>query len=249
MQNTIIVVPCYNEELRLPADRFIDAARSDPTLSFLLVDDGSRDGTRALLERLASESPQIELLALQPNGGKAEAVRRGMLRAFERAPALVGYLDADLATPLSELAPMRRLIESHSHLNIVLGSRVGLLGRDVQRSPQRHYLGRVFATLASAMLDAGIYDTQCGAKLFRNIEPVRRAFEEPFQTRWTFDVELIARLQALGHEGAMPPLDQSGAEYPVSEWRDVAGSKLGARAIAGAGVDLIKLWIRYKRPG
>jgi dolichyl-phosphate beta-glucosyltransferase len=249
MQSTIIVVPCYNEELRLPAERFVAAARSDPSLSFVLVDDGSRDGTRALLESLSKQSPQLELLALQPNGGKAEAVRRGMLRAFERAPAFAGYLDADLATPFSELEPMRRLLESRSQLNVVLGSRVGLLGRDVQRSLHRHYLGRVFATIASAMLGVGVYDTQCGAKLFRNIEPIRQAFVEPFQTRWTFDVELIARLQALAHQGAMPPLQQSGAEYPVTEWRDVAGSKLGARAIAGAGVDLMKLWLRYKRPG
>jgi len=248
MQNTIIVVPCYNEERRLATERFLEAARSDPSLSFVLVDDGSRDGTRALLESLAKQSPQLELLALQPNGGKAEAVRRGMLRAFEKAPAFVGYLDADLATPLSELAPMRGLLESQPRLNIVLGSRVGLLGRDVQRSSHRHYLGRVFATIASAMLDAGVYDTQCGAKLFRNVEPVRQAFAEPFQTRWTFDVELIARLQELAHRGAMPPLSQSGAEYPVAAWRDVAGSKLGARAILGAGVDLMRLWRRYKLP-
>jgi dolichyl-phosphate beta-glucosyltransferase len=169
-----------------------------------------------------------------------------MQRAFELSPALVGYLDADLATPLSELAGLRGCFDDSAEVLAVLGSRVGLLGRNVVRSHQRHYLGRVFASVASLALGITIYDTQCGAKLFRNTSAIRQAFAAPFETRWTFDVELIARLGALADAGVIPALPRSAAEYPLHSWQDVSGSKLGLKAAVGAGFDLAKLWVRYR---
>ena len=150
VQDTIVVVPCYNEARRFDAPSFEAAAAADPSLAFLFVDDGSRDDTRALLSQLRDRRPeQLSLLGLDRNVGKAEAVRLGMQSVFDRAPRLVGYLDADLATPLGELAPMRALFAERGELQVVLGSRVGLLGRDVVRTHRRHYLGRIFASLGA----------------------------------------------------------------------------------------------------
>src|ERR1043165_9106871 len=89
------VVPCYNEEKRLDLDAF--RAFSD-RVGFLFVDDGSRDGTRRLLQ-----SNGFDVLGFDKNGGKAEAVRRGIVEAMSRGAEVVGFWDADLATPLSEL--------------------------------------------------------------------------------------------------------------------------------------------------
>jgi dolichyl-phosphate beta-glucosyltransferase len=246
VQDTIVVVPCYNEAGRFEAPSFAAAAREEPSLSFLLVDDGSRDATRSVLEQLHDQRPeQFTVLGLHRNVGKAEAVRLGMNSAFDRSPRLVGYFDADLATPLAELAPMRALFAERPELQAVLGSRVGLLGRDVVRTPRRHYLGRVFASLASVLLDLTVYDTQCGAKVFRNTAAVRSVFSEPFRVSWTFDVEILARLAQLARDGTIPPMARSAVEYPLRRWRDVSGSKLGPAAALKAGTELATLWRHY----
>jgi dolichyl-phosphate beta-glucosyltransferase len=245
---TLVVVPCYNEAERFEGQSFVAAALADPSLAFLLVDDGSRDRTLAVLQELAERYPaQFHVLGLENNVGKAEAVRRGMQLAFERSPELVGYLDADLATPLAELGPMRALFAEQPQLEIALGSRVGLLGRDVVRTHRRHYLGRVFASLASVLLELTVYDTQCGAKLFRNTAAVRSVFAEPFSVSWTFDVEILARLAQLARDGAIAPMSHAAIEIPLRRWRDVAGSKVGPAAFLKAGRELGTLWNKYGR--
>jgi len=248
VQDTIVVVPCYNEAQRFDAQRFGAAARADQSLSFLLVDDGSKDATRSVLEGLRRELPdQVVVLGLDANVGKAEAVRQGMLCAFERQPRLVAYFDADLATPLAELDGMRAWFAQRPELELVLGSRVGLLGRHVVRTHRRHYLGRLFASMASLLLGFSVYDTQCGAKVFRNTEAMRGVFAEPFSVRWTFDVEILARLTLLALEGTIAPLDRSALEHPLTQWQDVSGSKLGPGAALRAGGELASLWARYHR--
>ena len=82
-------------------------------------------------------------------------------------PTIVGYFDADLATPVAELERLLAVIGKDPQLEAVLASRVALLGHSIQRKPTRHYLGRLYATAASLALGVAVYDTQCGAKLFR----------------------------------------------------------------------------------
>jgi dolichyl-phosphate beta-glucosyltransferase len=246
MQKTIVVVPCYNEARRLHADVFVEAVENDPHLAFLFVDDGSKDDTSGVLRAMESKRrEQLSVLVLERNSGKAEAVRRGLLSAFARSPDFVGYFDADLATPLTEIASMRALFQDRD-IHIVMGSRVALLGRDVRRSHQRHFLGRAFATAASIALQLTVYDTQCGAKLLRNTEAVREVFGEPFSATWTFDVEILERLLAKAAQGRLPPLPRSAAEYPVRQWHDIAGSKLRLRDFLRVGGELIELGIRRR---
>lgn len=245
MQRSVVVIPCYNEADRLQSEALLQATQTWPMLSFVLVDDGSTDATGEHLASLRKQNPRaFDVVSLPKNQGKAEAVRQGMLRAFEHSPVLVGYFDADLATPLSEIAPMAEFFEAPK-VQLVMGSRVKLLGRNVSRSPMRHYMGRVFASSASLILGLDVYDTQCGAKLLRNTPPMRTLFARPFSVTWTFDVELLARLSALARLGEIPAAEQSVVEHPLSEWRDVSGSKLRPHAAARAVAELVRLRRMY----
>jgi glycosyltransferase involved in cell wall biosynthesis len=241
-----VVIPCYDEASRLPAARYKDFLREHPEIAFVFVDDGSRDDTLALLRSLESVDPdRVCVLALPENAGKAEAVRRGMLRALQDDVDAVGYWDADLATPLSAILEFRRLLDERPALELVMGARVVLLGRHIERRALRHYLGRAAATAIALALGLRVYDTQCGAKLFRVGPAARELFAEPFVARWAFDVEILARLIRWRRARALGPADRVICEVPLSEWIDVAGSKLRARDYLRAGVDLIRIWLRY----
>lgn len=200
----------------------------------MFVNDGSTDATAQILEELVDAAPdKISAIRLGVQSGKGEAVRAGLRAAIARHAQVVAFLDADLSTPLGEL---KRLLDVRNDANVdgVLGSRVGLLGHDVYRSPARHYLGRIFATAASFVLDLQIYDTQCGAKVFLVSPALEQALAFPFRTRWVFDVELIARLQNAGSGVRL-------LEVPLQEWRDIGGSKLTVRDMVLAARDLFLL--------
>jgi dolichyl-phosphate beta-glucosyltransferase len=218
--------------------------------SLLFVDDGSTDATAERLAAIAARRPdRVAVLSLRPNGGKAEAVRRGMRDALGRGARLVGYLDADLSTPPRELIRMHQTL-ARAGVAVVLGARVALLGTDIERSVVRHYLGRVFASAASMILKVRVYDTQCGAKLFRASPALEAALATPFMSRWAFDVELLGRLLTGGPD--VPPLPLSAIlEMPLETWHDVKGSKLGpaamARTLAELGRIGIDLAVRRRR--
>ena len=238
---SLIVVPCYNEERRLPVQAFRDFTAAD----FLFVNDGSSDDTLETLKQLCCASPDtIRIRDQQPNQGKAEAVRVGMVEALETGADFVGYWDADLATPLAALPQFLSVLEDRPTVNAVLGSRVKLLGRTIERHPWRHYLGRVFATLVSEMLRLAVYDTQCGAKLFRSTPELRSVLAKPFTTSWLFDVEILARL--IGESvGGTAAVARSLYELPLDEWRDVPGSKLTGAAYARAATSIVNLYREY----
>ncbi len=236
-----IVVPCYNEANRLDVSAFSKfMSRSDsPVLVF--VDDGSTDGTLRLLNALRQEAgDRCHVLTLPSNRGKAEAVRHGMKAALAAGAARVGYWDADLATPLCTIRELDAELDNRIGAEVIMGSRIRMLGRTIERSALRHYIGRVYATLASLTLRLGVYDTQCGAKLFRGTPALTRALGAPFRSRWAFDVELLRRLQVeWGGIGA-----ERIVEIPLREWRDVGRSKVSLVAGAAAFLFLVRLLLR-----
>ncbi len=248
MKTRAIVVPCYNEAERFDPEAFLENARARPDRRFVLVDDGSTDDTwRVLTDTAAALPEQIDAVQQMPNGGKAEAVRAGVLHAMEREDTeIVGYFDADLATPLEALDRMLALFDERRDLEIVLAARVQLLGRHIDRNPGRHYAGRVFATAASSLLAMPIYDTQCGAKLFRVTRLVRDAFRDPFVTSWTFDVELLSRLAYMRRDAGLPELEAVTHEVPLTRWTDVAGSKVRPKDFPLALRDLGRIWWAHR---
>ena len=161
-------------------------------------------------------------------------------------PAFIGYWDADLATPLEAIEEFRDVLRLRPEIELMMGARVQLAGRSIQRRGLRHYLGRCFATAASWTLGMNVYDTQCGAKLFRVSETTASLFATPFLSRWIFDVEILARMLA-----GKKKTDETGRasflyEYPLRQWRDIAGSKIRPRDFVRAFGELLRVAWRYR---
>ncbi|MBC8164568.1 MAG: glycosyltransferase [Bryobacteraceae bacterium] len=242
-----VVVPCFNEAQRLQVQTFVDFLKETPSgFHLIFVDDGSRDNTLESLGQIkvgAGESAFV--LARSPNGGKAEAVRFGMNYALDNLdPDVVGFWDADLATPLEAIGDLLSEMEESEAIQMVFGARIKLLGRHVERKLERHYLGRVFATVVSNVLDLAVYDTQCGAKLFRATPDLREVLREPFISRWIFDVEIIARFIRLR---GVAWVHEAIYEYPLKRWEDVAGSKVKAGDFVKAAGEIVAIYQRYLR--
>ncbi len=245
-----LVVPCFNEVKRLDFKAFTDfqsASLFTRPVQIVFVDDGSVDGThdwiQKKMDQLKSETEsltqeQIFNFKLERNSGKAEAVRQGMLYVQNRfkvgSTDWVGFWDADLATPLLELNKMVQMAAEEPGTESVWGSRVYRLGSEIKRSPLRHYLGRAFATVISILLKVESYDTQCGAKIFRG-DKVGEAFNEPFISRWIFDVEILLRLR-----------QKNIIEYPLRKWVDQPGSKVKViREIGRVWGDILAIRKKY----
>lgn len=241
-----LIVPCHNEARRLDAISFREFFANHADARTLFVDDGSEDDTPRVLEQLCNGyESRASVLRLEENRGKAEAVRRGVNYALQTwSTPIIGYWDADLATPLDTVSRFQRLLEERNELEMVFGSRVKLLGRHVERRAIRHYLGRVFATAVSIMLKMPIYDTQCGAKLFRVSPELCRVFAEPFLSKWVFDVEILARYIEL-YGGDVKRLEKRIYEYPLEAWIDVAGSKVRAADFIVAFADIARIRLKY----
>jgi len=238
----MLVIPAYNEAERLSPQAFLDHADSRPT-RVLFVNDGSTDATGGILGQIVEADPtRFGLLNLENNAGKAEAVRIGLLQTLGSGPDYVGYWDADLATPLSAVSPMCAVLDERPEVQMVLGSRVKLMGRTIERRASRHYLGRIFATFASLILKLPIYDTQCGAKVFRASPRLESLLAEPFRVGWPFDVELLARYLTMSDPADGPDAARAIYEWPLTEWRDAPGSKVRARDGVRA---LAELWTLY----
>jgi glycosyltransferase involved in cell wall biosynthesis len=240
---TLVVVPCYNEAARLDVTAFGAFLAKTKDIGFVFVNDGSDDGTLAVLRDIAARWPQrVDVIDRRPNAGKGEAIRIGMLAAFASGARYAGYLDADLATPLDAIEQFVDKLDRSPDIDVVVGSRVLLLGRVIARKATRHYFGRIFATTASLVLDLPVYDTQCGAKLFRANEATRAVFATPFGSRWIFDVEIFARyLSGLGKRDAL-------YEMPLDRWSDVGESKVKTTDFLRAIVEMASIYRVYRRP-
>lgn len=217
-----IVVPCFNEAERWNSD-YWRVMVEQVSATFLFVDDGSQDATPVLLEQLGEHS-KAQILSLPRNSGKAEAVRQGMNRLLEETSLSgVGYLDADGAFAQEDISAIATIFTekvAEQDFDAVWSSRVALAGRDIARSPARHYVGRIIATYLSVAEHSFPYDTQSGYKLFVDSQTLRRCLASPFATRWLFEIELLARWR----NAAGSPMRIW--EEPVNYWHDVPGSKI-----------------------
>jgi len=245
-----LVVPLFNEAARWDG-HYWEALTDLRDISWLFVDDGSTDSTVDLIEPLRA-LPNVSLYKLRRNRGKANAVRTGLREAIGSGCQGVGSLDGDGAFHRSDVAALTETFKascaftpnksSESHTwESIWASRVALAGRDIRRRASRHYIGRVIATVISTGLPGVPYDTQCGFKLFRSSRQFSACLEEPFTTRWFFDVELLQRwLIATGEPMKV-------WEVPLSHWRDVPGSKISTRSAGQIARELVFIGKQNRR--
>lgn len=245
MQKTAIVVPCFNEAKRLRVKEFQSYAETFPDVSFIFVNDCSTDETNLVIDEICQfNNNQMFSMTLESNVGKAEAIRQGFLTAINMSSMNfknIGFWDADLSTPLEAITKLTHLLESPETL-MAFGSRVRLLSHNVNRTAMRHYLGRIFATLASMVLNLNIYDTQCGAKIFKNIPELKTIFDQPFTVNWIFDVEILARFILNCKSSGKWTVEDSAVEYPLENWHDVDGSKLKIKDFLIAPFELFRIF-------
>lgn len=210
-----VVIPAYNEALRLPAylkDVVAYFEGRDQPYEILVVDDGSTDATAERVSEIAAGRPFIGVHALPANRGKGAAVREGMRRT---RGALKLMADADGATPIGEVERLEAAIRRGA--DIVVGSRV-LRDPAVVRQTRLHrkLSGHVFNFIVRRLGVSGVVDTQCGFKLFRG--PVADGLFGALATDgFGFDVELLLLAQRRGYRVA---------EVPIN-WADQPGSKVG----------------------
>lgn len=239
-----IVIPCYNEASRLPFNDFLSFAQTHPETILCFVNDGSSDQTAAILSGLQSQSPEnICVYSLVKNGGKAEAVRKGMLYVCNHFNIpLVGYLDADMATLPEEWLEMARYRDAHPQFGAVIGSRINRLGADIKRNDDRSLFSFIIKKIVGIILHTSFQDTQCGAKIFhRNMVPF--IFHKPFMTPWLFDVEIFLRLQK---KFGKRSLYKGVLEFPLMHWEEVGESKLKFKHAVKIPWQLVQLYYRYR---
>jgi dolichyl-phosphate beta-glucosyltransferase len=221
-----IVVPSFNEQQRLRTTlrllhAYLEEARIDHEL--ILVDDGSTDGTLALMRQEATQRPRVRVVAILPNRGKGRAVKEGVRVAIG---SMVLVTDADLSTPVEQLERLRAALDGGADIGI--GSRAAPGAREVDQPIHRRLMGKTFNRLVRALILPGYRDTQCGFKLFRG-DIARTLFRSLVIEGFAFDVEILWRAEQAGLRIQ---------EVPVG-WHPIAGSPAGAVQHAGqdAGQD------------
>jgi dolichyl-phosphate beta-glucosyltransferase len=227
-----VVIPAYNEALRLPATLARVTGhleRAKRAFEVVVVDDGSSDGT-AEVARAAGAA--VRVLRHEPNRGKGYAVRRGMLAATGERRLMT---DADLSTPIEELARLEAEVDRG--VDVAIGSRAVAGARiEVHQPAYREAMGRLFNVLVQALLLPGLADTQCGFKLF-TAAAAAAAFGASRLDGFSFDVEAlyVARRRGLRI-----------AEVPVV-WRNDAATRVGLGGGGAAFADLLRIrWLALR---
>jgi len=209
-----VIIPAYNEEYRLPPTlESVYQYLSDRgyTFEIIVVDDGSVDHTIEAVESFAKHHEGIRLLSYNPNQGKGHAVRVGMLAANGD---LVLFDDADGSSPIAEMERLVHAIEQGA--DVAIGSRNKPSDeRTVEARAYRKHIGNTFNMIVQSLLLPGLYDTQCGFKMFKR-EAARDIFSVACLNGYAFDVELLFIAKIRGYKIAEQAID----------WHHVRGSKV-----------------------
>ncbi|MFE9396288.1 glycosyltransferase [Streptomyces flavidovirens] len=209
-----ILIPAYNEELRLPATVRTLAAhlqRLPLRTALRVIDNGSSDSTAACVDNLAASGIPVTVTGCSQRG-KGAAVTRGVLTSRAR---WTGFCDADLPTPAGAIDDALALLRQGRH--VVIGSRRCPGACLTVRQPLHRRVGGAGFRLLTRHLSGPVKDTQCGFKFF-DTAATRPLFTDISCTGFAFDLEVIARARALG---------LSIVEFPVV-WSDRQGSSFRA---------------------
>lgn len=241
--HTGIVIPCFNEaDFFLWEDYFNFLSTEDLAL-LCFVNDGSTDTTLEVLQRLKKDFPnKVIVLDLEKNVGKAEAVRTGIKYLNTNySCTILGFIDADLAVSLEEAKEIASRVNEQTRFSFA--SRILRVGSQIERKTHRFLIGRFLATLISNVLELKVYDTQCGCKFF-DPKLTSILFNDPFSSKWLFDVELFFRLK--NHFGKSN-FASILIEVPLKKWIDRGDSKVSFLYGFKVFSDLYQIKSRYSK--
>ncbi|WP_299682882.1 response regulator [uncultured Tenacibaculum sp.] len=237
-----VVIPCYNEEDRLLSDEFTEFVYANLGYHLCFVNDGSTDKTLEVLNKLSKgREDYISVYDCEKNGGKAEAVRLGMLHLAKNVELdYIGFLDADLSTDFKDFDDLVKTIETTDY-KIVSGSRITRMGANINKQSARQLISLTINFIIQKILGMKFKDTQCGAKIIdKDVIPL--LFEKKFITRWLFDVEMFLRLKKKYGEETK----QLICEQPLKRWVHADGSKLSMRDSLKIAFQLTKIATHYR---
>jgi len=221
-----VVIPCYNEEKRLRSAEFRDFVKNNLGYHLCFVNDGSNDKTLDVLNELAKGyEDHISVYNCAQNGGKAEAVRQGILH-LTQDPQIdyFGYLDADLSTDFRDFNDLVDAI-TDSEFQIIGGSRMARMGADITKEGGRAIISKSINLVIRNILGMSFNDTQCGAKIMTR-EVAENMFNKKFNTSWLFDVEIFLRMKKF--YGA-DKVNNVICELPLKRWIHEDGSHLSMK--------------------
>ena len=221
-----IVIPCYNEEERLLGEEFKSFTRKNLGYHLCFVNDGSKDRTLEVLHELSKgREDYISVYDCEKNGGKAEAVRLGMLHLAKQSQFdYIGFLDADLSTNFDDFVDLADTI-TNSKYKLVFGSRMARMGADITKQSARAIISKTINFIIRKILGMDINDTQCGAKIMTK-DVIQKTFQEKFITQWIFDVEIFMRMKKIYGTKQTQELI---LEKPLNRWIHADGSKLSMK--------------------
>ena len=239
-----VVIPCYNEEDRLSSTIFQNFTHTNLGYHLCFVNDGSTDNTLAVLEALRKGNEDtIRIYNCEKNGGKAEAVRQGVLQMSKDTQLdYIGYLDADLSTDFRDFDELVQTLES-SDFKIVSGSRISRMGADINKESARKIISMTINFIIQRILGMPFKDTQCGAKIMDR-EIATSMFNKRFITRWLFDVEIFMRMRK---KYGKKHVQQLICEQPLKRWIHADGSKLSMKDSVKIVGQLAQIAIHYNR--
>ena len=230
-----IIIPAYNEVNRLPVT--LEALKNflsgqDYESEVLIVDDGSSDGTVALVEKAMKDFPQLRLVKNKLNKGKGAVVRQGMLMAKGEYRL---FMDADNSTPPDQIPQLLKWVPQYE---VVIGSRyLDRRSIKIKQGWKRRILSRLSNWLIQHLVLPGIVDTQCGFKLF-SAKAAEQIFPHQTMVGWSFDFELLTITSQAGYTIKEVPVD----------WFDATRSQLRAfKAYPQALRDLLIIWQRVRK--
>ena len=229
-----VVIPAYNEEQRLPrtieqVERYLHGRGS--TYEVVIVDDGSTDGTRQVMDRAEARYETVRVETMPQNRGKGRALATGV--AVARGEEIL-VTDADLSTPIEELEKLEAALQAGAGVAIasraVKGSKV-----EISQPFYRVLMGKAFNLIVQVFLLPGIWDTQCGFKLFR-ADIAHDVFAHLSTDGFGYDPEVLYRAKKKGVRIV---------EVPVI-WRNSAPTKV---APFSSSFDMFKHVLRIRFRG
>jgi CheY-like chemotaxis protein len=221
-----VVIPCYNEESRLKTAEFSNFVKNNHGYLLCFVNDGSKDNTLNVLKDFEKQNNgSVVVYDCEKNGGKAEAVRLGILHLLkDKSLDYIGFLDADLSTNFDDFEDLAKTI-SGSNYKLVAGSRISRMGANIIKQSSRGIISKTINFIIRKILGMEFQDTQCGAKIMTR-DVAENLFNQPFYTRWIFDVEIFLRMK--NHFGA-DKVQSLISEQPLKRWVHEDGSKLSMK--------------------